>query len=56
LQNSRNMPPALRRVRQEDCEFEASLDYTVRTCLKKQREYNHIYGLPVSFFATEHVR
>jgi hypothetical protein len=26
--------PALRRQRQEDCEFRASLVYLVRTCLK----------------------
>jgi hypothetical protein len=28
--------PALRRLRQQDCEFKASLDYTVRSCLKKK--------------------
>jgi hypothetical protein len=30
--------PALRRQREEDCEFEASLDY-VRPCLKKKYPY-----------------
>jgi hypothetical protein len=26
----------LRRLRQEDCEFEVSISYTVRLCLKKK--------------------
>jgi hypothetical protein len=26
--------PALRRLRQEDCKFKASLDYMVKLCLK----------------------
>jgi hypothetical protein len=26
--------PALKRLKQEDCEFKASLDYIVRLCLK----------------------
>jgi hypothetical protein len=30
--------PALGKLRQEDCEFQASLDYTVRSCLKKKKK------------------
>jgi hypothetical protein len=30
--------PALARWRQEDCEFEVSLIYIVRTCLKKTNQ------------------
>jgi hypothetical protein len=29
--------PAFRRLRQEDREFETSLDYIVRSCLKKKK-------------------
>jgi hypothetical protein len=29
--------PILRRLRQEDCEFEGSLCYTMEPCLKKRR-------------------
>jgi hypothetical protein len=29
--------PALRRLKQEDCEFKASLSYIVRLCLKKKK-------------------
>jgi hypothetical protein len=29
--------PALRRLRQENCEFQASLDYIVKPCLKKNK-------------------
>jgi hypothetical protein len=28
--------PALRKVRQEDCEFKASLGYTAKPCFKKK--------------------
>jgi hypothetical protein len=31
--------PALRKLRQEDCEFEASLDCTVRCVSKKTKTY-----------------
>ena len=32
----------LERLRQEDClDLEASLSYTVKTCLKKQKEAGH---------------
>jgi hypothetical protein len=30
--------PGLRRLRQEDCEFEVSLDSIVRLCLKKKKQ------------------
>jgi hypothetical protein len=30
--------PALRRLRQEDCEFEPSLAYMARRCLKKTKK------------------
>jgi hypothetical protein len=30
--------PSIQRVRQEDCEFQASLDHTARPCLKKQKQ------------------
>jgi hypothetical protein len=34
--------PVLRKLRQEDLKFEASLGYIVRHCLKKKKIY--IYG------------
>jgi hypothetical protein len=34
--------PALRRLRQEDQEFKASLDYTVKLYLKQQTNKNSI--------------
>jgi hypothetical protein len=30
--------PACRRLRQEDCKFEASLDYIARPCPRKKKE------------------
>jgi hypothetical protein len=30
--------PALRKVKQEDCVFEANLDYIVTLCLKKENK------------------
>jgi hypothetical protein len=33
--------PALKRLMQEDCEFEASLDFIVRTCLKEKKKKPH---------------
>jgi hypothetical protein len=30
--------PALRRLRKEECEFEARLNYLTRSCLKEGRE------------------
>jgi hypothetical protein len=30
--------PVLRRLRQEDSEFKDSMDYTVKPCLKKQKQ------------------
>jgi hypothetical protein len=34
---------ALRRLRQEDCEFEESLSYTARPYLKRQKKRHFIY-------------
>jgi hypothetical protein len=34
--------PALRRLRQEDLEFETSLGYIVRPCYKKKKKRNRI--------------
>jgi hypothetical protein len=34
---------ALRRLKQEDCEFEASLDYVARCCLER----SHIYEIHI---------
>jgi hypothetical protein len=36
--------PALGRLRQEELEFEASLDYTARSCLKKLKTKNKKVG------------
>jgi hypothetical protein len=33
--------PALRRLRQEDYEYEASLNYIAKFCLKKKKERKH---------------
>jgi hypothetical protein len=37
----RYMPviPVCKKLRQEDCEFEASLDYMVRPCFKKKPKH-----------------
>jgi hypothetical protein len=35
--------PVLRKLRWEDCEFEASLSYIVRHCLKKTQIHRYIY-------------
>jgi hypothetical protein len=45
---------ALRRQRQEDLEFKASLGYKVRTCLKKQKVAGHWWLMPV-ILATQEV-
>jgi hypothetical protein len=34
--------PGLGRLRQEDLEFQATLGYTVRSCLKKKKKKEHL--------------
>jgi hypothetical protein len=43
--------PAFRRLRQEDCEFKASLGYIVRPCLKKknpEKKFRSVISWPCS--------
>jgi hypothetical protein len=37
--------PTIRRLKQEDNEFETSLDYTVRPCLKKKKKKESGLGM-----------
>jgi hypothetical protein len=39
--------PALRKLRQEDYKFEASLGYIVKPCLKKKKKFIHFH---ISYF------
>jgi hypothetical protein len=44
-----------RRLRQEDCEFEASLGYMVKLCLKTKQKITNVYSIFLSSILVLHV-
>jgi hypothetical protein len=44
-----------RRLRQEDCEFEASLGYMVKLCLKTKQKITKVYSIFLSSILVLHV-